>query len=408
MDEKLYQEIYEEINKKNVEDLSEKFKKYEIKEGVLYRKDRKNNGRLLKVIRRHELEVVMFIMHDHPISAHFAVKVTFDKVRGRYYWPKMYKDIRIYVESCDQCQRRGKPQKKNELHSIGIIEPFHQIGIDIVGPLPKTERDNKYIVVAMDYFTKWPEAKALKEANAKEVAMFIYEDIICRHGCPKKILSDRGTHFNNQVIEKLVEKFQIKHKFSTPYHPKTNGLVERFNKTLCEALAKLTGEDKDWDLHIGSVLFAYRNKKHSSIKVEPFYLIYGRAARIPMDTEEKETTIKERLGYLLEELPKVRREAKTQSEKSQEKQKEYHDKKIRKQEKFEIGDKVLYYNAAKEKQWSGKLEEKWKGPYYIQQQLLNGSYKLKEINGKILKTPVNGELLKKYNSREEFIPYVVV
>src|SRR5436853_488408 len=266
MDEKLYQEIYEEINKKNVEDLSEKFKKYEIKEGVLYRKDRKNNGRLLKVIRRHELEVVMFIMHDHPISAHFAVKVTFEKVRGGYYWPKMYKDI------------------------------------------------------------------------------------ICRHGCPKKILSDRGTHFNNQVIEKLVEKFQIKHKFSTPYHPKTNGLVERFNKTLCEALAKLTGEDKDWDLHIGSVLFAYRNKKHSSIKVEPFYLIYGRAARIPMDTEEKETTIKERLGYLLEELPKVRREAKTRSEKSQEKQKEYHDKKIRKQEKFEIGDKVLYYNAAKEKQ----------------------------------------------------------
>ena len=127
-----------------------------------------------------------------------------------------------------------------------------------------------------------------------------------------------------------------------------------------------------------------------------------------MDTEEKETTIKEKLGYLLEELPKVRREAKIQSEKSQEKQKEYHDKKIRKQEKFEIGDKVLYYNAAKEKQWSGKLEEKWKGPYYIQQQLLNGSYKLKEINGKVLKTPVNGELLKKYNSREEFIPYVVV
>src|SRR5207245_2638259 len=218
----------------------------------------------------------MFIMHDHPISAHFAVKVTFDKVRGRYYWPKMYKDIRIYVESCDQCQRRGKPQKNNELHPIGIIEPFHQIGIDIVGPLPKTERD------------------------------------------------------------------KIKHKFSKTYHQKKNGLVERFNKTLCEALAKLTGEDKDWDLHIGSVLFAYRNKKHSSIKVEPFYLIYGRAARIPMDTKEKETTVKERLGYLLEELPKVRREAKTQSEKSKEKQKEYHNKKIRKQEKYEIGDKVLY------------------------------------------------------------------
>jgi len=127
-----------------------------------------------------------------------------------------------------------------------------------------------------------------------------------------------------------------------------------------------------------------------------------------MDIEEKEITMEERLGCLLEELPKIRRKAKIQNDKSQEKQKEYHDKKIRKQEKFEIGDKVLYYNAAKEKQWSGKLEEKWKGPYYIQERLLNGSYKLKEVNGKILKTPVNGELLKRYNSREEFIPYVVV
>src|SRR5438067_9894823 len=94
---------------------------------------------------------------------------------------------------------------------------------------------------------------------------------------------------------------------------------------------------------------------------------------------------------------------------TQEKQKEYYDNQIkRKQDNFEIGDKVLYYNAAKEKQWSGKLEDKWKGPYYIQQRLLNGSYKIKEINGKVLKTPVNGELLKGYNSREEFIPYVVV
>src|ERR1044072_1219123 len=108
----------------------------------------------------------------------------------------------------------------------------------------------------MDYFTKWSEAKALKKVNAKEVVvMFIYKDIIYRHGCLKKILSDKGTHFNNQLVEKLVKKFQIKHKFSTPYHPKTNGLVERFNKTLYESLAKLTGEDKDWDLHIGSVLF---------------------------------------------------------------------------------------------------------------------------------------------------------
>ena len=115
------------------------------------------------------------------------------------------------------------------------------------------------------------------------------------------------------------------------------------------------------------------------------------------------------MEYLLEELPKIRQKAKLQNDKTQGKQKEYHDKRIkRKQNNFEIGDKVLYYNAAKEKQWTGKLEEKWKGPYYIHEIMLNGSYKIKETNGKVLKTPVNGELLKRYNSREEFIPYIVV
>jgi hypothetical protein len=143
--------------------------------------------------------------------------------------------------------------------------------------------------------------------------------------------------------------------------------------------------------------------------------MYGREAKIPLDTEIQTTTrigkitIEERLENLLEELPKIRQRAKLQNNKTQEKQKEYHDKQIkRKQDNFKIGDKVLYYNAAKEKQWTGKLEEKWKGPYYIHEIMLNGSYKLKETNGKVLKTPVNGELLKKYNSREEFIPYIVI
>jgi hypothetical protein len=145
---------------------------------------------------------------------------------------------------------------------------------------------NKYIIVAMDYFTKWPEAKAVKNADAKEVSKFIYEEIICRHGCPKKILTDRGSHFNNEMVKNLVGKFEIKHGFSTPYHPKTNGLVERFNKTLCESLAKI-GNVKNWDMNITSVLFAYHSKIQESTKVTPFYLTYGRKVMLPMDKEIK-------------------------------------------------------------------------------------------------------------------------
>ena len=128
-----------------------------------------------------------------------------------------------------------------------------------------------------------------------------------------------------------------------------------------------------------------------------------------MDKLEKKISLADRIRELVEELPRIRWTAKEEILKSQAKQKEYHDNKIKKKKKeFQIGDKVLYFHAAKEKQWSGKLEEKWKGPYYIHEKLLKGSYKLKEINGRILKTPVNGELLKKYYSRKNFEPIIVV
>jgi len=144
----------------------------------------------------------------------------------------MYEDIRGYVQTCDACQRRGNPKANNILHLIKSKASFQRIRIDIVEPLIITKKGNGYIVTAIDYFTKWPIAKAIKEATAKTVSKFIYEKIICEHGCPQVLQSDRGTHFVNRVIQDLSEKFRIKHRLSTPYHPQTNGLVERFNHTL--------------------------------------------------------------------------------------------------------------------------------------------------------------------------------
>src|SRR5438445_11074691 len=202
---------------------NEKERKYELKEGILYKKKREKR---LQVIRRWEMEGVLYMMHDHMLSAHFGIKATYEKTKERYYWKGLKEDVETYVKSCDKCQRREKPNGKHELHPIEVKEPFYMIGIDFVGPLPITEKGNKYIIVAIDYFTKWPEAKAVKEATAKEVSTFILEEIICRHGCPKRILTDRGSHFNNEMIRELTEKFKVKHGFSLPYHPKTNGLVE--------------------------------------------------------------------------------------------------------------------------------------------------------------------------------------
>ena len=389
MDENKYDEICKDI---------EKEKGYVIRDNLLYKIKNDNE---LRIIRKYEFEGIMYIAHDHELSGHFGIDTTYDRIKNKYYWKGMRKDIETYVKSCDSCQRRGKPIGKHELNVIKVKEPFYQIGIDIVGPLKITERNNRYIVTAMDYFTKWPEARALEKADAKEVARFIYEDIICRHGCPKKILSDRGSHFNNKLVKALMEKFNIRHNFSTPYHPKTNGLIERFNKTLCESLAKLNSNE-DWDLKLPSVLFAYRTKKNESTKMEPGYLIYGRQMKTLLNLEDKEMRMSDRIVELIEKLPQVRNQAKENIGNSQEKQKLYHDKKNKRKQNFQIGNKILCYDAAKEKQWSGKLEEKWKGPYYIHEIIHKGSYKIKTMEGKILTTPVNGELLKEYIDRTNF------
>jgi hypothetical protein len=167
MDENKYNNIIKNIEKKE---------KYIIKKEILYRIKK---DKLLRVIRKYEFEELMYMMHNHKLSAHFGIKATQDKMREKYYWKNMAKDIEIYIKSCDSCQRRGKLIGKNELHPIKVKEPFYQIGIDFVEPLPITEAGNKYIIVAIDYFTKWIEAKAVKVDNAEEVATFIYEEIIC-------------------------------------------------------------------------------------------------------------------------------------------------------------------------------------------------------------------------------------
>src|SRR6266542_1945066 len=216
MDKEIYQTLVRDIEKYH--------DKYKLKEGKLI-KIKPNKE--LKVLRRNEIEPILSLAHEHPLSGYFGLEATLTKLKERYYWPKMKNDVKSYIQTCDQYQRCGKTTDENELYSIRIKESFYQWEIDIVGPLTETSCRNKYIVVAIDYFTKYPKVRALANVNAKNVANFLYEDIICRYGCPRKIILDRGTYFNNQIIERLLERFKIRYNLSTPYNPKTNVLVER-------------------------------------------------------------------------------------------------------------------------------------------------------------------------------------
>jgi hypothetical protein len=392
-------------NQDDILRIEKRAKEFRIQNGYLYRK--KEDGSLLRVIQEDEVNTILFMMHDHPTGAHMGIDSTYGKIKERFFWDTMRKDVIKYVECCDTCQRRGKKGGKGRLNPIKVGRPFERIGLDFVGPLPRTKNGNKYILVASDYLTKWPEARAMRNATASNTIEFIYREIICRHGCPEVILTDRGSHFRNQLVEGLCEKFEIKHKLSSPYHPQTNGLVERFNRTLCESLAKVSKEENQWDRHIESVLFGYRTATQRTTRKTPFYLTYGREARLPIDKEMEERDFSElnEKGYQevihnrifdIINLVEGRNEAMTNIERSQIKQKERYDGKIPKETEFRIGDKVLLKDSAKEKQWTGKLSPNWKGPYYIHEVIGRGAYRIKTMDGKILRGTQNVKNLKGY------------
>ncbi len=170
------------------------------------------------------------------------------------------------------------------------------------------KKENRYIVTVMDYFTKWPIVKAIKEAIVKTVSKFIYEKIICKHGCLQVLQSDQGTYFVNRVIQDLSEKFKIKHRLSTLYHPQINGLVECFNQTLCEKLAKMAEEITMWDEFIDSALMAYHTTKYATTGVTLFLLMYGREAVLPID-EPYDLHMKDRMMQIVKEVSHIRKEA---------------------------------------------------------------------------------------------------
>ena len=141
----------------------------------------------------------------------------------------------------------------------------------------------------MDYLSRWQEAKPLKEATALTIANFLYYEIICRYGCFKHLYTDRGTEFVNEVVRELMERFRVKHHRSTPYRSQANGLVERFNKTLCDSLVKLSEESADWDLLIGPALFAHRITINRSTQLSPYMIVHGIESQFPGDQLTKQT-----------------------------------------------------------------------------------------------------------------------
>ncbi|GJU15334.1 reverse transcriptase domain-containing protein [Tanacetum coccineum] len=227
--------------------------------------------------------------HSGPTGGHYGANYTAKKVfDSGFYWPTIYKDAHDFVTRCDICQRQGKISQRDEMpqNSIQVCKIFDIWGIDFMGPFPSS-RGNKYILVAVDYLSKWVEAKALPTNDARVVCKFL-KTLFSRFGAPRAIISDRGTHFCNDQFAKVMLKYGVTHRLSTAYHPQTSGQVEVSNRGLKRILERTIGENRaSWSDKLDDALWAFRTAYKTPIGCTPYKLVYGKACHLPIELEHK-------------------------------------------------------------------------------------------------------------------------
>jgi len=338
---------------------------------------------------------------------------TVNRIRSAgYWWPYLIRDVRTYIGGCDQCQRTGAPSFRDHwpLNPIIPIAPFEKWGVDFIGPIaPASANRKKYIILATDYATKWVEARATKNNDARTAASFLFTEIMMRFGHPLELVSDRGLHFLNDMVRSLTEKYLIKHRKTTPYNPMANGLTERANGIIERALNKMVSENKtDWDVKLPSAVHAYNTSEKTTTGRTPFYLVFGQEAVHGIELEMEShrvmaTRNAERSGdpeirlLALEDLEEARMVALSQIKEVQARRKWDHDQKLPTEHGIKEGGLVLLYDS-RYRIFPGKFHTRWMGPYRVKQIFQNGSIQLEDLQGKELDTRVNKNRVRKYET----------
>ena len=332
-----------------------------------------------QVIRRcvpeDEMHSIMNHCHTLPCGGHFGGKRTEAKVlQSDFYWPSLFKDAHQFVSTCDKCQRMGSISRKDEppMHPILEVELFDLWGIDFMGPFPASY-SNLYILLAVDYVSKWVEAIPTRTNDAKVVAQFMRSNIFSRFGTPRALITDNGTHFCNKVIDKVLQKYGVRHHTSLAYHPQSNGQAEVSNREIKYILEKtVSSSRKDWSKKMDDALWEYRIAFKTPLGMSPFRIVYGKACHLPVELEHRaywatrqlnmdSTLAGEKRLLQLSELDELRNEAYENARIYKEKTKAWHDKHITRKE-FTAGQQVLLFNSSL-KLFPGKLKSRWSGPF---------------------------------------------
>ena len=317
---------------------------------------------------------ILYLGHDIPTSGHLATERMVERLKRNFYWPKMTESVARYVQQCDKCTARKTPKGTKHaplgVHLTG--EPMERISMDILGPLPTTDNQNRFVLVICDLFTKWTESFPLQNQEATTIATTFVNEFICRWGVPIQILTDQGRNFESNVLKDVCKLLHIDKGRTVSYNPKSNGVVERFNRTLLNMLSTFCNQNqRDWDLYIPQLLMAYRSTKNGSTNHTPNQMVLGRNIVMPLEaispnltpnTEPEDTSLF--VSNLQERLDKVHVAARKSLKREAGYRKRRYDLHAKKR-KFTEGDLVWVHDTAPKPGISQKLAPHWKGPFLV-------------------------------------------
>lgn len=346
--------------------MRERNKLYVNENGILYRK---SVGRAQLVLPTTFHPLIYKELHEE--LGHLGVERTLSLIRDRFYWPHMQRDVDHYVTKVCSCLKRKRPNKPTRAPLVNVVTtyPFEMVSIDYLH-LESCKGGYEYILVVVDHFTRFAQAYACTNKSAKTAAEKIFGDFVLKFGFPVKLHHDQGKEFENKLFSKLEEYCGIQGSRTTPYHAAGNGQAERFNRTLLSMLRNLTEEAKsDWKSSLAKVVHAYNCTRSEATGYAPYYLLYGRNPRLPVDImfgltpSDQSTSHSEYASKWRKRMQEAYRLASKTAEKEQTRAKKHYDRKTYGVE-LQPGCRVLVRNF-RDRGGPGKLRSYWEEQVYV-------------------------------------------
>ncbi|XP_071909679.1 uncharacterized protein [Coffea arabica] len=375
---------------------------------VVYR--RTSDLGLLRCVDEDEAEYLMKEVHSGVCGSHMNGHLLAKKImRTGYFWLTMEHDCIVFVRKCIKCQLHGDVMHTppTELHSMTAPWPCSMWGMDVIGAIdPPASNGHRFILVAIEYFTKWVEAESYKHVTKKVVTDFLRKNIICRFGVPETLITDNAKNLNNDMVDGLCAQFKIKHRNSSIYRPQMNGAVEAANKNLKKIIRKMIERHRDWHEKLPYALMAYRTVIRTSTGTTPYNLMYGMEAVLPAEVEipslrilmeaklEEAEWIQQRHEQL-SLIDEKRLNAICHGQCYQKRVARAYNKRVRPRV-FTEGDKVLKHILPAQEEAKGKFAPNWQGPFIVRKVLPGGALILAEMDGQVFPQPINSDMCKKF------------